>query len=1004
MTTQTEGARVWDELQTELVKLRQIPTATYRVQFNRHFTFDDARRLIPYWKALGISHLYASPYFRARPESMHGYDITDHNSLNPSIGSRDDYDRMVDELHRHQMGQLVDIVPNHMGIGEPDNQWWTDVLENGPSSPYAGFFDIDWNPIKIEMANQVLLPILGAQYGQVLENQELRLHYESGAFELRYWETRLPVAPISYISILEPVLEQLLAELAPDEPELIELQSIITAVTYLPGRTETDPERIAERQREKEVVKRRLNALTESSDRVYAAIEQTVALFNGKQGEPASFDRLDQLVRDQAYRLAYWRVATDEINYRRFFDINELAAIRMEQPKVFEATHGLLLELLSSGAVNGLRIDHPDGLWDPAGYFRNLQRHTILALARRRIEDDEHWEELRDELLERYDRALRDDPHSLQARSLYVVVEKILGHGEPLPSGWTVDGTSGYEFLNLVNGLWVDGANAREFEKLYRTFTRLSWKYNDLVMAKKRQVMLVSLVSELNVLANQLDRISERNRYVRDFTLNSLTFALREVIACFPVYRTYIAGAELPEGEATYIEEAVRCARSRSAATDPSVFDFIRDLLLLRSPHNADDEYRLAQADWVQRFQQLTGPVMAKGLEDTTFYLYNRLVSLNEVGGEPQRFGTSVREFHRANAERLRSWPHNMLATSTHDTKRSEDVRARIDVLSEMPREWRQALTRWHRANRRHISRVEGRNAPDRNEEYLFYQTVLGTWPFEPMSADEHSAYVARIRDYVLKAIKEAKENSSWIAPNEPWESAVSNFVTRTIENRRGNQFLVDLQAFAERIARLGALNSLSQTVLKLTAPGVPDVYQGNELWDFSLVDPDNRRPVDYARRLDSLRRLGEPRDNAKDFVREMLEHIGSGEIKLWVTARVLHLRNKHPQLFAVGAYTPLEADGARAQHIVAFARSNGESEIIVVVPRLVYGLSGNAGMPLGELWGDDMLQLPSKAAGARYCNTLSGAELLAGERDGGAGLRLAEVFADAPVAVLVRE
>jgi len=1014
MTIQTGGAHVWDELRADLAQVRQVPTATYRVQFNRRFTFDDARRLVPYWKALGISHVYASPYFRARPESMHGYDIIDHNSLNPSIGSREAYDRMVDELHRHQMGQIVDMVPNHMGIGEPGNQWWTDVLENGPSSPYAGFFDIDWNPLKNEMANQVLLPILGAQYGLVLENQELRLHYENGAFELRYWETRLPVAPITYIPILEPALEQLQAEastslpgrpgLAADDPDLVELQSIITSLTYLPSRTESDPDRIAERQREKEVVKRRLNALAEANGHVRAAIEQAVTSFNGTPGEPASFDRLDQLVRDQAYRLAYWRVAAEEINYRRFFDINELAAIRMERPEVFEATHGLLLELVSNGAVNGLRVDHPDGLWDPAGYFRNLQRYTVLALARRRLEDDENWEEVRDELLERYDEAWHEDPHSLLARPLYVVVEKILGHGEPLPRAWTVDGTSGYEFLNLVNGLWVDGANARVFDQIYSAFTKQRWKYNDLVMAKKRQVMLVSLVSELNVLAHQLDRISERNRYVRDFTLNSLTFALREVIACFPVYRTYITGDELPAGEAAYIEEAVRCARRRSAVTDPSVFDFIRDVLLLRAPHNADEEYRQAQSDWVQRFQQLTGPVMAKGLEDTTFYLYNRLVSLNEVGGEPQRFGSGVREFHRANAERLRNWPHTMLATSTHDTKRSEDVRARIDVLSEMPREWRQMLTRWSRANRRHLSRVEGRNAPDRNEQYLFYQAVLGTWPFEAMNAQEHEVYVARIRDYLLKAIKEAKENASWILPNEPWESAVANFVTKALENRPGNPFLADLRPFAERIARLGAINSLSQTTLKLTAPGMPDVYQGNELWDFSLVDPDNRRPVDYERRRDALRRLNEPHDNMASFVRELLEQLGSGEIKMWVTTRTLQLRTTYPQLFAAGAYTALEAEGERTEHVVAFARSDDENEVIVVVPRLVYRLMGDAAMPLGEIWGDDVLQLPASAAGARYTNWLNGAELRASERDGGGGLRLADVFADAPVAVLVRE
>jgi (1->4)-alpha-D-glucan 1-alpha-D-glucosylmutase len=1013
MKIETASAQVWEALQAEAAQMRQIPTATYRLQFNHTFTFRDAIAQLPYLKALGISHIYASPYFGARPESMHGYDISDHNKLNPSIGAMEDYEAMVQALHEHGMGQILDTVPNHMGINDSGNSYWMDVLENGPSSPYATFFDIDWQPLKQEMANQVLLPILGDQYGRVLEKQELRLNYDKGAFFLCYYEKMLPVAPGTYAQILQLVLEILMQISAPEDEHVLELQSILTALEHLPTRTETDPQRIAERHREKEIIKRRINALTESYPAVVSALDATLHTFNGVPGDARSFDRLDELVRSQAYRLAYWRVAAEEINYRRFFDINDLAAIRMEQPAVFEATHRLILWLLSQGHVNGLRIDHPDGLWDPAGYFRNLQRYYLLALAQRlftpdEAADEQQWPLLKQELLDLYEQQRQADPHSLMARPLYVVVEKILGERETLPPEWTVDGTSGYEFLNLVNGLFVESANAKTFESIYSTFIRQRTNFNDLVLSKKKQIMLISLVSEINVLAHQLNRIAERNRYVRDFTLNSLTYALREVIASFPIYRTYIADSSVPERAQPYIEAAIKSAKRRNPVTDPSIFDFIRDVLLLKYPGTADEEDRRIQQDWVQKFQQVTGPVMAKGLEDTAFYIYNRLISLNEVGGEPQRFGVSVAEFHRANQERAKNWAHTMLTTSTHDTKRSEDVRARINVLSEFPREWKSALTRWSRLNRRHKTKVEGREAPDRNEEYLLYQTLLGSWPSDggetPWTAESHASYVERIQNYMQKALKEAKVNTSWVNPNEDWDAAVRTFVERVLESSPRNAFLPDFHEFARRITRPGAYNALAQTLLKLTAPGVPDIYQGNESWDLSLVDPDNRRPVDYAGHARLLHELSErrEREGAAALARALLDDPATSSAKLYLTTQTLTFRRAHDDLFRDGGYAPLEAVGPHSAQIVAFARRLNGQEAIIVTPRLFGGLARNGATPVGELWADDLLLLPDATIGTSYTQLFTDARVEVIRHNGRTGISLAEIFADFPVAVLI--
>ena len=941
----------------------RIPTCTYRLQFNRQFTFAQAREIVPYLHALGVSDAYASPYFQARAESLHGYEITDHNKLNATIGSREEYDAWVTELHAHQMGQVLDFVPNHMGIAEPLNQWWMDVLENGPSSMYAPYFDIDWHPLKSDLHDKVLLPILSDQYGRVLERGELRVRFEEGAFYLSYYDRKLPIAPGTYRYILNIALQNLAEYKGQDF--YAELQSIVTALEYLPRHTETDPRRIAERVREKEIVKRRLERRCAEAPEVQQAIENALRQINGEPGAARSFDALDELLNAQSYRLAFWRVAAEEINYRRFFDVNDLAAIRMELPEVFDEAHKLLLDLVRVGAVTGLRIDHPDGLYLPQEYFEKLQRRCAEALGT----------------------ALPQD-----GRAVYMIVEKILTAVETLRKDWPVHGTTGYDFANQVTQLLVDSSAETEITKTFHRFLGHSLHFGHLAYAKKLLVMRLALANDVNVLGNMVDRLSEQNRWYRDFTLEALARAVRETIACFPVYRTYLApGRPVNDQDRQVVERAVAAAERRNPAIEESVFNFLRDILLFRFPENLDDDARAAHTHFVLKFQQATGPIMAKGHEDTVFYIYNRLAALNEVGGEPQQFGIGLDAFHERNLDRQRNWPATLLATSTHDTKRSEDVRARMVAISELPQPWRRSIQRWRLLNRKWKRTIDEAQAPDPNEEYLLYQTLLGTWPVNRHSQAEQTAsaeYVARIQAYMAKALNEAKLNTSWIRPNEDWLGAMRDFVAKILETSSKNKFLPNFFPVVEEIARLGAINSLTQTLLRLTSPGVPDIYQGNEIWDFSLVDPDNRRPVDYRHRREMLATIGKAKPE------ELLQSWPDGRIKMFLTQRVLQFRREHADLFQCGNYLPIRASGNLADCCISFGRQWHDEWIVVIAPRL----SSRIGFPpVGERWKDTVVDLPESISLEHAHELLTCCEL----RHEGRRVSIADVVSILPFAVI---
>jgi (1->4)-alpha-D-glucan 1-alpha-D-glucosylmutase len=920
-----------------------VPRATYRLQFNKDFGFDQAAALAPYLAALGVSHVYASPYLRARPGSTHGYDIVSHTELNPELGSAEAYARMVSAFKAHRLGQILDFVPNHMGVGGADNPWWLNVLEWGPDSEFAGWFDIDWETDREYLRQKILVPFLGDHYGAVLESGGLQLKFDAkeGSFSVWAYDThKLPISPLHYGRILgnkHAQLERLsdaFAHLSAFRPHVQRCAGDLKA--ELAEHAARDPE-LAE------------------------AVQKAIGRFNGTPGTLETWTRLDALIKDQYWRAAHFRVAADDINYRRFFNINDLAGIRIELPELFDHAHSLIFQLLEDGVLDGLRLDHIDGLLDPKTYCLRLR-----------------------------DKA---------PRLPYLVVEKILAPHESLRADWGVDGTTGYEFANLVTGLMIDPAGEGQLTRFYAEFTGERMTFPEIARDCKLRIMENEMASELNVLARDAGRVARSNPRTADFTDNVLRRALQQIIACFPVYRTYFDGGAASDADRRDIDWAFALARRHDTGLDPTVFDFLHGLLtceMVAEPLSGFS--RVAVTRVAMRAQQYSGPVMAKGVEDTAFYRYNRLLALNEVGGQPDQFNASTTGFHYLNAERAKRTPHAMLSTSTHDTKRGEDARARLAVLSEVAEEWTQRVTTWSRILRAGRSGSPEDMPPDRNDEYAFYQLLLGSWPMELSTGtlpdtQALEAFRTRIEGAMVKAMREAKVHTTWAAPDNAYEDAVLDFIRHALDVSRTNPFLDSFLSFQARIAWLGMHNSLVQTVLKLTVPGMPDIYQGAELWDLSLVDPDNRRPVDFdARRKMLAANAKDPLDGAA--IQKLMESWHDGGIKLKLIEKILQTRAALPELFQDSSYIALNPSGPAADRICAFARQSGASCLVVAVALFPC----NAGKE--NEWEGTVIRLPANIECSSWLNLFEGTKLSSPNNS----LAAAELFAALPVAVLTNQ
>jgi (1->4)-alpha-D-glucan 1-alpha-D-glucosylmutase len=937
----------------------RIPVSTYRLQFSRELRFNDAKALVPYLHELGITDLYASPLLQARRGSSHGYDVADPSHLNSELGTDEEFDALVAELQSHGMGLILDIVPNHMAASS-ENPWWMDVLEDGPRSSFASHFDVDWHPPSRALENRVLLPILGKSYAQVLEGRELRLTYTREGFFLHYFDFTFPIATRSYNRLLGYRQDRLERIAGPDAPTWREFEGIQAAIRQTPPPGGAPTEAAGERRQHREAVKERLWQLYTTSAEVRRFVDGNVRLFNGRKGVPASFLMLDQLLSDQAYVLAFWQTANQEINYRRFFTISDLVGLRVEDPMTFEAVHAIALRLASKGMVNGLRVDHIDGLRDPLGYLRRLQERA------------------------------HPEPGS-RSRDLYLVVEKILSDGENLPTEWPVHGTTGYDFLNAVNGLFVDAKNLAELEDIYAEFINERINFSDLAYKKKKQVMDSILAVEMRSLGRYLGILAAQDRYAREISRHELTRALVEVTACLQHYRTYIRGFELKTQDKTPIEKALREAQQRNAKMQPACFTFLREVLLLLPGPHLLPEQRESRLAFVMAWQQFTGPITAKGVEDSALYVYNRLVSLNEVGSSPQTTDLSLQGFHAFAQRHHHKWPFGMNATMTHDAKRAEGVRTRISVLSEIPGEWRHYLNKWSQWNESQCREVHGVRVPERNEETLLYQTLIGSWPVgEPACA----CYTRRIQEFMVKAVREAMVHTRWTLPNLDHERALEEFIENILRDTPENRFLRDLRRFADRVAYYGALNNLSQLVVKLASPGVADFYQGSELWDLRLVDPDNRKPVDFT----TLRKMLASQTKKEQSLAELLRCWRTGQIKLHMTQRGLRFRQENGALLLKGAYLPLEVTGTHRECVIAFGRTYRGDWAVAIAPRFTVRLGDQASGGLGTRgWNDTGVLFP-KEAPRNWINTLNGEEISVEETG---EIRLNKLLENLPVALL---
>jgi len=929
-----------------------IPAASYRIQFNPAFDFRAAENIVSYLAGLGISDLYASPIFKAKKGSTHGYDVVDPNQLNPQLGTEPDFERLIRKGKAHGMGWIQDIVPNHMAF-DHENEMLVDVLENGESSRYFRFFDIEWNHPYESIKGRVLAPFLGMFYGKSLEEGEIKLRYSKDGFSLGYYGQVLPLRLESYLHLLTYRLHVLKKKLGADHSDYVKLLGILYILKTLPSREE-----MSDRYDQIKFIKTTLWELYHKNQDIRKFIRENLRIFNGKQGTPESFNLLNELLSEQFFRLSFWKVATEEINYRRFFNINELLSLRIEDEDVFNHTHSLIFRLIDEGKITGMRIDHIDGLYDPMNYLARIRQ---------------------------------------RAGDLYVVVEKILDLEEELPTHWPIQGTTGYDFLNYVNGLFCMGKHRREFNRIYTNFAGISVPYEELVSEKKRLILGKHMAGDVDNLAHLMKAISSKDRHGSDITIYGLKRALVEVMVHFRVYRTYIGKGISRETDPSHIQEAIDRAKSSSPGL-LNELQFIERFLLLDFGDYLSEEEKNQWIHFVMRFQQFTGPLMAKGFEDTTLYVYNRLLSLNEVGGNPNRFGISIAEFHRFLEKRSHLWPHSLNATSTQDTKRGEDMRARLNVLSEMPKEWERNIKKWSKINRKNKKKVHGITVPDRNDEYFLYQTLVGV--FSLHEEGEFQLFRERIKEYLIKAVREAKVHTAWLKPDVEYESAFISFVEEILDPPEENPFLKEFLPFQRKVVHYGIFNSLSQALIKITSPGVPDFYQGTELWDLNLVDPDNRRPVDFQKRWTFLGEIRE-KDNGDilNLVTDLFHTREDGKIKLFLIYRALKARNEHPELFQKGAYIPLQAAGKFNDNIIAFARSHGGKWAVTIVPRFLITVIKEGEYPLGqEVWDDTHIPLPDEIV-HKWKNVITGQFLKSHNK-----LIIGEVLKHFPVALLMRE
>jgi (1->4)-alpha-D-glucan 1-alpha-D-glucosylmutase len=927
----------------------RLPLSTYRVQFNRDFGFAAARGIVSYLSDLGISDLYASPIFKAREASTHGYDVVDQSAVNPELGSLEEMETLSRDLRERSMGWLQDIVPNHMAY-HPENQLLMDVLENGPQSQYINFFDIEWNHHDESLKGKLLAPVLGSFFGECLENGEITLQFNETGLSTRYYETVFPIKIESYADVLGGNLTLLRKRMDRKHPDYVKLMGVFYILKNLPDRNDG-----GERDDQIRFIKSMLWELYEANPVIRIFMDENVRMYNGSKGNPASFKKLSALLAQQNYRLAFWRVGVEEVNYRRFFAVNDLISLRVEDREVFDRVHHLPFRLLSSNIVTGLRVDHIDGLYHPQQYLQRLREG---------------------------------------APECFVVVEKILGAGEPLKPHWPIQGTTGYEFLIAVNNLFCMSGNSDRMDSAYRSFTGIQASCGTMANDDKRLLIEKDLYGGLENLVYQLKTIASRFTHASDFTLSGFRQALEETFVHFPVYRTYINEDGADERDRQVIAWTMEKARA-SLPSHVHEIDFIERMLMAQSVPEFNKDEKKNALEFAMRMQQFTSPLMAKGIEDTFLYVYNRLISLNEVGGNPDIFGSTPEEFHAFNRQRLAAWPHSLSATATHDTKRGEDMRARINVISELPEEWEAKVAEWHALSKIHKFRRNAQFVPDRNDEYFLYQTLVGAWPFDDSDPER---FRKRVREYIVKAVREAKVHTVWLKPDKEYEDGYLSFVDKLLDPDPANRFLASFRPFQRKVAFYGMFNGLSQTQIKIASPGIPDFYQGDELWDLSMVDPDNRRPVDYRVRQEMLREIKErEKTDLPGLLRDLLEHPEDGRCKLFLIYRALKTRATLPSVFQYGEYLPLGSEGPHKDNVFAFARTFGKNWCVSVVPRLLAGFVPEGRMPLGkEHWADTRLKIPGDAP-VRWVDAISGEEL---QVESGA-LAVGEILSRFPVAML---